>query len=300
MYCCELLLLVCHKRIIAKVSFAGSNYMSTLLRDISIENIPASLGGEYCEQNKRFCFDVTENRPLWDSDVHGRITRRLHLPDPAPHTTLSVAFKEATTIETAVTKSSEHRGNNVAMTDIEDEFPLVAITEHDSSQFDSSFMHYTGNNPPLHGLSRRTNSIARSPRNNSAAAISALLCAVENTAVAAGEEGGIATTAAVEEDVHRNSNESGVLTRAGYLKSFTDCVVKIHTVILETGKHLWQNFRLFKLFLLLFMIWLFYESVIARVLVLSVVYSILHRQKWLLFAVLVASYFILKRQSYFY
>jgi hypothetical protein len=49
----------------AKFEFSGHDYLSALEKDISIENIPACLGGEFELYNEPFEFDVSESGPFF-------------------------------------------------------------------------------------------------------------------------------------------------------------------------------------------------------------------------------------------
>lgn len=49
----------------AKFEFSGYDYMNSLLKDISIENIPACLGGQFDLYNEPYTFDTSSTGPFY-------------------------------------------------------------------------------------------------------------------------------------------------------------------------------------------------------------------------------------------
>jgi len=51
--------------ILSKLTISTTDYLTKLLEDISIENVPVSLGGSFTGYNEEFDFDLSESGPFY-------------------------------------------------------------------------------------------------------------------------------------------------------------------------------------------------------------------------------------------
>lgn len=109
--CCDSSLALClhilhltllPRSIIAKISFASSSYMDSLLKDIPIESIPKALGGKFYKYNESFAFDTSPTGPF-HTERKLRMTRGDSISDMQAASTTAPAVN---TLPTANTTSS--------------------------------------------------------------------------------------------------------------------------------------------------------------------------------------------------
>ncbi len=237
--------------------------MDTLLRDITIENIPVSIGGQFHGYNPPLYLDASDNGPLWFAN------------DACSATGISPQLNQSTINSRAVFQESDDASNSSFASPetqaTNEELPRCAITEHDLSPFDLSFQQYIGILPPQSSSATRRRLASPSPRNNSLSSV-----AVDNAAVASPmleQQSSDAT------DLQNRKNlRSLQFTPAACSKLITD----LHEAIFQVFDVCYRKYCMLSLLFLLLVVWIFYYSKIFRGIAAYIIYNLVYPRKWLL------------------